>query len=112
MQILFYILFFFTPLVLWPHTSELFEFNKMVFVYIMTTLVVTVWLCKCIAVKKFIFRRTLLDIPLLIFLGSQILSTIFSIDTRTSLLGYYSRFNGGLFPLSHTLSYIGHMYLI
>ena len=106
MQILFYILFFFTPLVLWPHTSELFEFNKMVFVYIMTTLVVTVWLCKCIAVKKFIFRRTLLDIPLLIFLGSQILSTIFSIDTRTSLLGYYSRFNGGLFSsISYSILY-------
>ena len=106
MQILFYILFFFTPLVLWPHTSELFEFNKMVFVYIMTTLVVTVWLCKCIAVKKFIFRRTLLDIPLLIFLGSQILSTIFSIDTRTSLLGYCSRFNGGLFSsISYSILY-------
>jgi len=78
----------------------------MVFVYIMTTLVVTVWLCKCIAVKKFIFRRTLLDIPLLIFLGSQILSTIFSIDTRTSLLGYYSRFNGGLFSsISYSILY-------
>lgn len=46
--------------------------------------------------KKIILRRTILDIPLLIFLGSQIISTIISIDQRTSIFGYYSRFNGGL----------------
>jgi len=95
-QYLFYILFFSTPLVLWPYTSELFEFNKMIFVYLLTTLIIAVWLYRCIVAKKFIFRRTPLDIPLLVFLGSQILSAIFSIDIRTSLLGYYSRFNGGL----------------
>ena len=96
MQILFYILFFFTPLIFLPITSELFEFNKMIFVYIITVLIMAAWLSKCIAAKKFVFRRTPLDVPLLIFLGSQLLSTIFSIDPRTSLLGYYSRFNGGL----------------
>lgn len=103
MQTLFYILFFFTPLVLWPRTSELFEFNKMIFVYILTCLIAVTWAIRIILKKKFIFRRTLLDIPLLIFLGSQVLSTVFSIDHRTSLLGYYSRFNGGLLS---TISYI------
>jgi len=59
-----------------------------------------------VAGKKFIFRRTILDIPLIVFLISQILSTITSIDFRTSLLGYYSRFNGGfLSSLSYTLLY-------
>jgi len=46
--------------------------------------------------RRFIFRRTILDIPILVFLGSQLISTILSIDPLTSLLGYYSRFNGGL----------------
>lgn len=106
MQALFYILFFFTPLVLWPYTSELFEFNKMVFVYLTTTLIMAVWIWRCIIAKKLIFRRTLLDIPLVIFLGSQILSTLFSIDQRTSVLGYYSRFNGGLLSsISYSLLY-------
>jgi len=106
MQILFYILFSVTPLILWPKTSELFEFNKMIFVYLLTTLIVAVWAIRCLIAKKFIFRRTLLDIPLLIFLGSQILSTIFSIDLRTSLLGYYSRFNGGLLSsISYSILY-------
>jgi O-antigen ligase len=53
--------------------------------------------------RKFIFRRTMLDIPFLIFLGSQIISTLLSIDFYTSVFGYYSRFNGGLLS---TLAYL------
>lgn len=93
---LFYILFFFVPLIVYPGTFELFEFNKMIFVYIITVLIIGFWIIRMIKNKKFIFRRTIFDIPLLIFLSSQLLSTITSMDFRTSLLGYYSRFNGGL----------------
>lgn len=93
---LYYTLFFLLPLIFYPKTSEVFEFNKMVIVYIFTTLIVAVWVIKIIKSQKIIFKRTLLDIPLLIFLASQILSTAMSIDPKTSLLGYYSRFDGGL----------------
>ena len=93
---LYYLLFFAVPLVLHTKTSELFEFNKMVFTYLITTLVVFVWLTKSIFLKKFIFKKTFLDIPILIFLSSQTISTFLSVDFRTSLLGYYSRFHGGL----------------
>ncbi len=103
---LFYLLFFFVPLILWPYTSELFEFNKMLLVYILTLLIAASWTAKMIQEKKIIFRRTILDIPLLIFLASQILSTLTSIDPRTSFLGYYSRFHGGLLStISYTLLY-------
>lgn len=93
---LFAFLFFFVPLILWPFTSEVFEFNKMVLVYILTVLISGAWLTRCIIERKIIFRRTILDIPLLVFIGSQLISTLISIDPLTSLLGYYSRFNGGL----------------
>jgi O-antigen ligase/Flp pilus assembly protein TadD len=93
--ILFYFLLSFTPLILWPNTYEVFEFNKMITVYIITVLIMTVWLIRMILAKKIILRRTIFDIPLLIFLGTQLLSTFVSVDMRTSLLGYYSRFNGG-----------------
>jgi O-antigen ligase len=92
----FAIIIFFVPLVLWPYTSEVFEFNKMVLVYILTTIISGIWLIKCIIEKKLIFRRTILDIPLLTFLVSQVVSTFLSIDFFTSVFGYYSRFNGGL----------------
>jgi putative inorganic carbon (HCO3(-)) transporter len=93
---LFAVLLFFVPLILWPFTSEVFEFNKIVLVYIITTLITGAWAIQMVKDKKFIFRRTILDIPILVFVGSQIISTIFSIDPSTSFFGYYSRFNGGL----------------
>ena len=52
-----------------------------------------------IITKKIIFRKTPLDIPISLFLLSQIASTIFSIDIHTSLYGYYGRFNGGLISI-------------
>ncbi len=103
---LFYILFFLVPLIFCPLTSELFEFNKMVTVYLLTVLILTCWFGKMILAKKIVFRRTIFDYPLLIFLFSQGLSTIFSIDFRTSLLGYYSRFHGGFLSyLCYSLLY-------
>lgn len=93
---LFYILFISVPLVLYPKTSEIFEFNKMVFVYFFTILIASLWVLRMIVEKHFIFQKTLLDAPLIIFLTSQLLSTIFSIDRYTSIFGYYSRFHGGL----------------
>lgn len=91
----FYVLFFFVPLVLYPYSYELFEFNKMVLVYILTVFILTAWAVRMLLERKVIFRRSVFDIPLLLFLASQFLSTLTSIDLRTSLFGYYSRFHGG-----------------
>ncbi len=101
-KIIFYLfafLLFSVPLVLWPYTSEVFEFNKIVLTYALTGLIIVAWIIRMILERKLIFRRTMLDIPLLIFLGSQAISTLLSIDPYTSVLGYYSRFNGGLLSL-------------
>ena len=94
--VIFYLLFFFIPLAVFPKSSELFEFNKIVPTYLFTVLIVGLWLSKMVVKREIIFRRTILDIPLLVFLLSQVLSTLTSIDTRSSMLGYYSRFHGGL----------------
>ena len=100
------LLFIVVPLIFLPNTSELFEFNKIIVTYILTTLIVTAWAIHCIVEKKFIFRRTPLDIPILLFLGSSILSLLGSIDVHTSWYGYYSRWNGGLLSLiSYSLLY-------
>jgi len=99
----FYLLFFLIPLAMTPWNYELFEFNKMLFIHFLTIIILTSWLLRIVLSKKFLFKRTFWDIPLLIFLGTQILATIFSIDRHTSIWGYYSRFNGGLLS---TLSYL------
>ena len=99
----FYLLLIIVPLILTPYNYELFEFNKMLIVYFFTIIITTSWLIKIIVKGKFIFKRTPFDLPLALFLISQLLSTIFSIDLHTSLWGYYSRFHGGFFS---TLSYL------
>lgn len=101
-ELLFYVLFFFTPLILWPYTSEVFEFNKMLFVYLITTLIGFFWVLSWISEGKITIKRTILDIPILLFVATQVISTISSIDPHTSFWGYYSRFHGGL---TSTLSY-------
>jgi O-antigen ligase len=82
-----------------PWNSELFEFNKMLLVYTLTAIITALWLIEMVRTRKIIFQRTFWDLPLLIFLISQILSFIFSINRHTSFWGYYSRFNGGLLSI-------------
>lgn len=106
---LFYTLFFITPLLLWPYTSEVFEFNKMLFVYLLTILIGSAWATKSFLNKKFEIVKTPLDIPILLFLASQIISTIMSMNPHTSLWGYYSRFHGGLMS---TISYVTLYYAL
>ncbi len=102
----FYLLFIFTPLLFTPYNNELFEFNKMLLTYGLTVIIVGAWIWRMVDSRQLIFRRTLLDIPLLLFLVSQLLSTIFSIDPHTSIWGYYSRLNGGLVSIiSYLLLY-------
>ena len=105
-RFLFYALFILVPLIFLPNTSELFEFNKLILTYIFVVLISACWICDCIIQKKFIFHHTLLNIPLLVFLGFSILSLVFSIDVHTSIYGYYSRWNGGLLSLvSYSILY-------
>ena len=95
----FYAIFFLVPLVLAPDTSELFEFNKMWLTYILSLVILAAWASKMVIRRQFKIQRTPLDIPILLFLTSQIISTIFTLDRHISLWGYYSRFNGGLFSI-------------
>ena len=99
----FYLLFSLTPLVFCPLNYELFEYPKMMLVYALTAVIMSTWLGKTIVRGKLEIRRTPLDIPLMLYLVSSVLSTIFSLDRYTSLWGYYSRSHGGLIS---TISYI------
>ncbi|MDA1079541.1 MAG: O-antigen ligase family protein [bacterium] len=104
-RVCFVLLFLFVPLYFSYgfDTKELFEFDKMLVVYALTTVITGAWLSRMVIQRRFIWQPSMLDIPLLLFLISQLLSTIFSIHPRTSLLGYYSRYHGGLLS---TISYL------
>ena len=95
----FYLLFFLVPLAFTSDTSELFEFNKLWVTFILTVVIGSAWITKMIIKRELRIQKTLLDIPIALFLGSQIISTFLSLDIHTSIWGYYSRFNGGLLSI-------------
>ena len=92
-------LFLITPLLFTSFNSELFELPKMYFVYLLTIIIVILHLINWIRGKVSLFQKTFLDIPLILFLISQVICTINSIDIHTSIFGYYSRLNGGLLSI-------------
>ena len=102
--ILFHLLFMTVPFFFTWVNEELFEFPKMLLTYGFTVLIVGLWVSRMILEKKIIVRQTVFDWPILFFVVSQTLSTIFSIHPPTSVMGYYTRFHGGLLStLTYTL---------
>jgi putative inorganic carbon (HCO3(-)) transporter len=95
----FYLLFFLVPLAFTNDTSELFEFNKLWVTFIISIVIATAWITKMVIKKQIRIQRTPLDIPIVLFLISEVISSVISLDPHTSIWGYYSRFNGGLFSI-------------
>lgn len=71
----------------------------MYFVYFVTLLIVFFHFLNWQKGQIPLFQKNKLQFFFSLFLFSQLISTLFSIDVHTSLFGYYSRLNGGLFSL-------------
>ena len=96
---LYYLLFLLTPLVMSSRTTEMFEFNKIILIYTITILTSTIWIIHYILHRPKLYLPKLLYV-VLFFLGTQLVSTFFSIDTHTSIFGYYGRWNGGMISIA------------
>ncbi|MFA6250888.1 MAG: O-antigen ligase family protein [Candidatus Shapirobacteria bacterium] len=96
-------LFLLTPFIFTTFNSELFELPKMYFVYILTILILASHLYYWSVKRAPLVRPSFLNFPMLLFLFSQIVATIISIDRHTSIFGYYSRLNGSL---ASTICYV------
>ncbi|MGI5840647.1 MAG: O-antigen ligase family protein [Patescibacteria group bacterium] len=101
-------LFLFTPLIFTSFNSELFELPKMHLVYFLSSLILCLHLINVLNKYQPLIKKTPLNLPLFLFLISQIISTVLSVDPHTSVYGYYSRLNGGLLSV---MAYIT-LYLI
>lgn len=94
----YYLLVFITPLLMNATTSEIFEFNKMIFIYFVTLIITFIYFLHIIVKPQKTVHSFFTGIFFL-FVISQILSTIYSIDVLTSVFGYYGRWNGGLLSI-------------
>lgn len=98
-HIYFLLLAILVPLILTPVNYELFEYNKMMLTYGITAVIAFACVSKMVAQKRISVAHTPFDIPIGLFVLSQLVSTLFSMDPSVSWFGYYSRFNGGMLSI-------------
>lgn len=107
MVVFIHLLVLIVPFIFTWVNEELFEFPKMLLTYGIVTIIGGFWVARMILEQRIIFRRTVFDLPLALFVISQLASTVFSIHPYTSFFGYYTRFHGGLLS---TLTYVTLFY--
>ena len=94
---LIYLLVFSLPLFILPFPMEIYEFNKTILLFIFSSLAFLLWIIKMILIdKRLTFVRTPLDVPIAVFVSLVIISTAFSLDKISSVLGFYGRFSDSL----------------
>jgi len=86
---------FLLPLFVLPFTSEVYEFNKQFLLYGLTLIGFLLWMVNGIFTRRFVIRRTLLDIPILVLLGTLLISSILSIDRHLSFFGDFAYLDRG-----------------
>ena len=71
----------------------------MIYIYLITSSILCVWILRMISQGKFLFKEHPLTYLLRFFFYLNYFPHSFSIDVHTSIFGYYGRFNGGLLSL-------------
>lgn len=97
---LLYAAVFLLPLLVTPWTFEYRELSKQALLYILVSAAAIVWFLKVLAVKKWRFITTPLDLPILALATVYLLASIFSVDRPNSFLGSYGIFSGSFFGLA------------
>ncbi len=91
---------FLLPLFWLPFSFEAFEFNKQYLLFFLVSAALFTWLAKMVFIDKEVrFRKTPLDLFVLVFLLVVILSAVFSVDRISSIFGFYGRFSDSLISL-------------
>ena len=78
---------FFLPLLFTPWTFEYRELSKQTLLYLLISAAAIVWFLKVLALKKWRFVTTPLDLPILALVTVYLLASVFSVDRPNSFLG-------------------------
>ena len=88
---------FLLPIFFLPITTEFYEFNKLALLVTAVFLGALAWGIRAIIIGKLEIRRSSFDWPVLIFWIVTAVSTLFSDNRLTSLIGQYARWYPSLF---------------
>ena len=82
------------PLTVWPLTYDHYVLPKLLAARLVVLLLAFLFIARVVITGSVQIKRTPLDIPLLAFVWSAALSTIFSVNANVALFGTYSRYDG------------------
>ncbi len=97
------------PLMFLPWTFEVFEFNKQALLLVGGFIVLLLWVSQAVVARRATLVRSPLSWAALAVLAVTIASAFFSVDPVTSVIGFYGRFNGGVFS---TVGYLVFFFLV
>lgn len=83
---------FLIPLFYLPYTNDIFNLPKQLLLSVVVLLGLLLWLLKVVITKKFVLKRTILDIPILFFALFLIISAVVSQSALLSFLGKTDNF--------------------
>jgi putative inorganic carbon (hco3(-)) transporter len=96
---------FLIPLSFFPTTVSEFVLPKLVLARLLVVVLTVVLIAGWLRQGAITWKRTALDLPLLAFVGSAAISTIFAVNRNLAIFGTYSRWEGLLTIATYALLY-------
>src|SRR3989441_2657378 len=94
---------FLLPLALLPNIVDEFVLRKLLLARLLIAVLLVLLLMRWFVRGAVTWKRTLLDLPLLAFIGSAALSTVFAINRNVAIFGTYDRWEGLLTIVMYAL---------
>jgi O-antigen ligase len=85
---------FLLPLAVWWSTYDQYVLPKLLLARVLLIGMAVLFAARAISTGQLIVRRTPLDIPILAFLASAVLSTAFAVNVNVAVFGIYTRYDG------------------
>jgi O-antigen ligase len=92
---------FLLPLAFSWTTYDGYVLPKLLLARLLVAGLAALWLAHLAFTRRLVLRRTPLDLPLLAFLGSAALSTVFAYNQNVAIFGTYGRYDGLLTTLTY-----------
>lgn len=96
---------FLLPLAYSPFTYDQYVLPKLLLGRLLVALLLILYCARAAAGRALVIRRTPLDTPLLLFLASAALSTVFAANRNVAIFGTYTRYDGLLTLFTFALLY-------
>ncbi|MFI5283084.1 MAG: O-antigen ligase family protein [Candidatus Dormibacterales bacterium] len=85
---------FVLPLTFWPLTFDHYVLPKLLVARFLVLALAALFVARAAVANRLVWKRTPLDLPLLAFIGSAVVSAVFGVNLGIGIFGTYARYDG------------------